>query len=51
MIDSKQPVLFDCRVDPVENVYPMIPSGGAHNQMLLTPDDGGEVSEAGKMLV
>ena len=51
MIDSKGPVLFDCRVDPVENVYPMIPSGGAHNEMLLTPDDGGEVSEAGKMLV
>ena len=29
----------------------MIPSGGAHNEMLLSLDDGGEVSEAGKMLV
>jgi acetolactate synthase-1/2/3 large subunit len=51
MIDSKKPVLFDCVVDPTENCYPMIPSGAAHNEMLLTPDDGGEVSEAGKMLV
>jgi acetolactate synthase-1/2/3 large subunit len=51
MIDVKKPVLFDCRVDPMENCYPMIPSGKAHNEMILTPDDGGEVSEAGKMLV
>jgi acetolactate synthase-1/2/3 large subunit len=51
MIASKKPVLFDCVVDPAENCYPMIPSGAAHNEMLLTPDDGGEVSEAGKMLV
>jgi acetolactate synthase-1/2/3 large subunit len=51
MIDVKKPVLFDCRVDPAENCYPMIPSGKAHNEMILTPDDGGEVTEAGKMLV
>ena len=38
-------------VDPAENCYPMIPSGGAHNEMLLSPDDGGEISDAGKMLV
>ena len=30
----------------------MIPSGAAHNEMILSaPDDGGEVSDAGKMLV
>jgi acetolactate synthase-1/2/3 large subunit len=51
MIAVKRPVLFDCRVDPTENCYPMIPSGAAHNEMLLSPDDGGEISEAGKMLV
>ena len=51
MIEVKRPVLFDCRVDPAENCYPMIPSGGAHNEMLLSPDDGGEISDAGKMLV
>ena len=36
MIDVKRPVLFDCRVDPKENCYPMIPSGGAHHEMLLS---------------
>ncbi|HWU54464.1 MAG TPA: acetolactate synthase 3 large subunit [Rhizomicrobium sp.] len=51
MIAVKKPVLFDVRVDPAENCYPMIPSGGAHNEMLLSPDDGGEISDAGKMLV
>ena len=35
MIDSPKPVLFDCRVDPTENCYPMIPSGAAHNDMIL----------------
>jgi len=51
MLAVHRPVLFDCRVDPAENCYPMIPSGGAHNEMLLSPDDGGEISDAGKMLV
>ncbi len=51
MISVKRPVLFDVRVDPTENCYPMIPSGAAHNDMILSPDDGGEISEAGKMLV
>ena len=51
MIAVNKPVLFDCRVDPSENCYPMIPSGAAHNEMLLSPDDGGEISDAGKMLV
>ena len=51
MIAVKRPVLFDVRVDPAENCYPMIPSGGAHNEMLLSPDDGGQISDAGKMLV
>lgn len=35
MINSKRPVLFDCRVMPLENCFPMIPSGAAHNEMLL----------------
>jgi len=51
MLAVKKPVLFDVRVDPAENCYPMIPSGAAHNEMLLSPDDGGEISDAGKMLV
>ncbi len=36
-----KPVLFDCRVAALANCFPMIPSGKAHNEMLL----GEEVSE------
>jgi acetolactate synthase-1/2/3 large subunit len=53
MIDVKRPVLFDCRVDPKENCYPMIHSGAAHNEMVLSDaeDDASPVSDAGRMLV
>ncbi len=52
MIGVKKPVLFDVRVDPAENCFPMIPSGAAHNEMILAEmDDGPAISEAGKMLV
>jgi acetolactate synthase-1/2/3 large subunit len=53
MIDVRRPVLFDCRVDPKENCYPMIYSGAAHNEMVLfdAGDETLEVSEEGKMLV
>ena len=54
MIEVRKPVIFDCVVDPTENCFPMIPSGRAHNEMLLGDaatrvEDG--VTEAGKMLV
>jgi acetolactate synthase-1/2/3 large subunit len=53
MISVKRPVLFDCRVDPNENCYPMIPSGAAHNEMIMSDaeEEETEVSEEGKMLV
>ena len=51
MIDIKRPVLFDCRVDPKENCYPMIPSGAPHNEMILSDADDGTPTEEGKMLV
>jgi hypothetical protein len=35
MIKVKRPVLFDCRVANLANCFPMIPSGKAHNEMLL----------------
>jgi acetolactate synthase-1/2/3 large subunit len=38
MIATPGPVLFDCRVVKDENCFPMIPSGKAHNEMLL-PDE------------
>jgi acetolactate synthase-1/2/3 large subunit len=54
MIEVKKPVIFDCMVDPTENCFPMIPSGRAHNEMLLgdaTTKVEDAVTEAGKMLV
>src|SRR5579875_2718501 len=38
MIDTPGPVILDCRVEPAENCLPMIPSGKAHNEMLLAED-------------
>ncbi len=35
MIDTPKPVIFDCVVDQNENCFPMIPSGKAHNEMIL----------------
>lgn len=34
-LDHKGPVLFDCVVEAAENVFPMIPAGAAHNEILL----------------
>ncbi|HEY5105189.1 MAG TPA: acetolactate synthase 3 large subunit [Caulobacteraceae bacterium] len=38
MIETPLPVLFDCRVERAENCLPMIPSGKAHNEMILGDD-------------
>jgi acetolactate synthase-1/2/3 large subunit len=54
MLEVKKPVLFDCVVDPAENCFPMIPSGRAHNEMLLGDaatriEDA--ITEEGKVMV
>jgi len=56
MISVKKPVIFDCRVASLANCFPMIPSGKAHNEMLLGQDVDDslgevEVSDEGRMLV
>jgi len=51
MLSVNKPVIFDCVVDRVENCYPMIPSGKAHNQMLLGSEEEEEISDEGKVLV
>jgi acetolactate synthase-1/2/3 large subunit len=55
MIKVKQPVIFDCRVANLENCFPMIPSGKAHNQMLLPAEANDETTATafagGKALV
>ena len=48
MLNTERPVIFDCRVDKIENCFPMIPSGKAHNEMLLGPNDQKEKKITGK---
>jgi acetolactate synthase-1/2/3 large subunit len=38
MINHDGPVLMDCRVAKIENCFPMVPAGAAHNEMLLAGD-------------
>ena len=56
MINTPHPVIFDCRVASLANCFPMIPSGKAHNEMLMgedVPDEevGSAIDAKGKMLV
>ena len=46
------PVLFDCLVEKHENCFPMIPSGKAHNEMLLgEAETQGAIDAKGSVLV
>ena len=45
MLASDTAVIADIAVDPKENCFPMIPSGAAHNEMILGPEH--EASAAG----
>jgi acetolactate synthase-1/2/3 large subunit len=54
MIDTPRPVIFDCRVERTENCLPMIPSGKAHNEMILAEDAadlGSVIDTSGRGLV
>ncbi len=52
MIDHDGPVIFDCLVEKHENCFPMIPSGKAHNEMLLgEASTEGAISTDGAVLV
>ncbi len=53
MLNTERPVIFDCRVDKIENCFPMIPSGKPHNEMLLGPNDQKQkkITGKGKILV
>ncbi|MCB8838210.1 acetolactate synthase 3 large subunit [Aurantimonas sp. VKM B-3413] len=43
MLAVDAPVLFDCRVANLANCFPMIPSGKAHNEILLPEEATDEV--------
>jgi acetolactate synthase-1/2/3 large subunit len=57
MLRVDRPVIADICVDQKENCFPMIPSGAAHNEMILGPEDSAPkatkpgVSEEGMVLV
>jgi acetolactate synthase I/II/III large subunit len=54
MIDHPGPVIADIAVDQKENCFPMIPSGAAHNEMILGPehqDRTAGITDEGMMLV
>ena len=56
MLAVDKPVLFDCRVAALANCFPMIPSGKAHNEMLLPEEASDEaiataIDETGRQLV
>jgi acetolactate synthase-1/2/3 large subunit len=56
MIETPGPVIFDCEVANLANCFPMIPSGKAHNEMLLGADIsdeevGAAIDAKGKQLV
>jgi acetolactate synthase I/II/III large subunit len=55
-VPADKPVLLDCRVAALANCFPMIPSGKAHNEMLLGEDVSEEemgkaIGKEGKVLV
>jgi acetolactate synthase-1/2/3 large subunit len=54
MLDCPTAVIADIAVDQAENCFPMIPSGAAHNEMLLGPEHEPSavgVTDAGLVLV
>ena len=54
MLATDRAVIADIAVDPAENCFPMIPSGAAHNEMLLGPeheDEAAGITDEGLVLV
>jgi acetolactate synthase-1/2/3 large subunit len=52
MLAYDGPVIFDCLVEKHENCFPMIPSGKAHNEMLLgEAETQGVIDAKGSVLV
>ena len=43
-VDEPGPYLLNVKVSPFENVFPMVPAGGAINEMVLRPPQPVEVA-------
>jgi acetolactate synthase-1/2/3 large subunit len=54
MLKTPGAVILDVAVDPKENCFPMIPSGAAHNEMILGAeheDQAAGITDEGLVLV
>ncbi len=51
MLDTNGPVVVDCRVAKLENCYPMVPAGAAHNEMMLNGDGISKPTDAEALAV
>ncbi len=51
MIETPGLVIVDCRVAKLANCFPMVPSGAAHNEMILPEEDDIQEYEGGAALV
>ncbi len=52
MLDHDGPVMVDCRVSKLANCFPMIPSGAAHDEMILWANEvSGEMTDEARALV
>ncbi|MGC2413816.1 MAG: acetolactate synthase 3 large subunit [Stellaceae bacterium] len=51
MIETPSAVILDVVVDQMENCFPMIPSGAAHNEMLLGREDKAKSPVSGEGMV
>ncbi|PHZ84946.1 acetolactate synthase 3 large subunit [Paremcibacter congregatus] len=51
MIEIPGPVFVDCRVAKLANCFPMVPSGAAHNEMILPEEEDFKAYEGGAALV
>jgi acetolactate synthase-1/2/3 large subunit len=51
MIETPRAVILDVVVDQMENCFPMIPSGAAHDEMLLGPEDKAKSPVSGEGMV
>ncbi|WP_262696150.1 acetolactate synthase 3 large subunit [Kordiimonas aquimaris] len=51
MIAHDGPVVVDCQIAKLENCFPMVPAGAAHNEMMLSSDGGIKTTDADALAV
>jgi acetolactate synthase-1/2/3 large subunit len=51
MMKTTKPTIVDCRIAQLENCFPMVPSGAAHNEMILSADQAAKARDDDPTLV